>query len=52
MVIGYGAPLLISILTGIVELSAPRYSSIAPGFGERSCFFASKNIINHFFIPK
>jgi hypothetical protein len=42
MLICYGAPLLISLLTGIVEATAPRCSPITPRFGELTCFFASK----------
>ena len=61
MLICYGAPLLISILTGIVQASAPWCSPINPRFGEEeSCFFAgniklyhmtllSLSCINHFF---
>ena len=40
MLIGYGAPLLITLLTGIVQASAPWCSPINPRFGEESCFFA------------
>ena len=37
----YGAPLIISVLTAIVETTAERCSDIRPRFGEESCFFAS-----------
>ena len=35
----YGLSLLISLITGIVEASAPLCSEIAPNFGKTSCFF-------------
>ena len=50
MLICYGAPLLISLLTGIVEATAPRCSTITPRFGELTCFFSS-NIKNFNNVP-
>ena len=39
----YGSSLLITIITAIVEASAPLCSEIAPHFGEQHCFFHGKN---------
>ena len=44
LAIGYGVPFFISFLTGIVEATAPRCSSIKPRFIEGSCFFSSKSM--------
>ena len=44
LAVGYGVPFLISFLTGIVEATAPRCSSIKPRFIEGSCFFSSKSM--------
>ena len=39
---GYGFPLIISLLTVIVEFAAERCSHFRPRFGEEHCFFAGK----------
>ena len=41
---GYGIPLLISILTIIVELSTDKCFSIKPRFGDENCFFGGEYI--------
>jgi len=42
ILVGYGVPLLIVVLTLIVELSAPRCASYNPRFGHKSCLFFGK----------
>jgi len=42
IVIGYGVPLLVVLVTVIVELTAPRCSSYSPRFGHKSCLFFGK----------
>ena len=39
MLFGYGVPLLICLLTGVVDLLAPSCASYKPRFGQRNCFF-------------
>ena len=41
LIFGYGLPMLISIMTGITEGSAPECSRFKPRFGEETCFFTS-----------
>mgnify|MGYP001164296460 FL=1 len=41
LIFGYALPLLISIMTGITEGSAPECSMFKPRFGEETCFFTS-----------
>ena len=36
----YGLPLVVSLLTIIVEFGAPQCASYRPRFGEESCFFS------------
>ena len=36
----YGLPLIVTILTLIVEFGAPQCASYRPRFGEESCFFS------------
>ena len=38
---GYGVPLIITIITGIVEVTAPECSWFKPRFGEEVCFFTT-----------
>ena len=38
----YGLPMIVSILTVIVEFSAPKCAPYRPRFGEESCFFSGK----------
>ena len=40
----YGGPLIITLMTLIVEFGAARCSAIRPKFAEESCFFAGKFI--------
>ena len=36
---GYGAPLVVLLLTAVTEFSAPRCAIYRPRFGEKTCFF-------------
>merc|ERR1711994_1030806 len=38
----YGLPLIVTLLTLIVEFGAPQCASYRPRFGEESCFFSGK----------
>ena len=49
---GYGFPLIISLLTVIVEFAAERCSHFRPRFGEEHCFFAGKVHFLKLFQPK
>ena len=42
LLIGYGIPILIVLLTGIVEASAPQCSPWRPRFLDENCFFAGE----------
>jgi hypothetical protein len=46
----YGGPLIITLMTLIVEFGAARCSAIRPKFAEESCFFAGKFIFKYRFI--
>nr|XP_040579384.1 G-protein coupled receptor Mth2-like isoform X1 [Lepeophtheirus salmonis] len=47
--IGYGVPLIITVITITVELTAPECSKFKPRFGEKQCFFAGKEAIFLYF---
>lgn len=42
IIIGYGVPFAIALLTGIVEAAGSKCCPVRPRFSETSCFFASK----------
>ena len=41
LIFGYVLPLIISVLSGITEASAPECSLFKPRFGEKTCFFVT-----------
>ena len=47
----YGLPLIVSLLTIIVEFGAPQCASYRPRFGEESCFFSGNIFISFFSKP-
>ena len=42
--LSYGLPLIVSLLTVIVEFGSPKCASYRPRFGEETCFFSGNAI--------
>ena len=50
ILVGYFFPLIISLMTGIVESFASKDSIIKPGFGDKNCSFASKYYLYRYLV--